>query len=137
LREERARYLVGCDGTRSLARQCIGSSLDDLESHERWLVVDVLLDVERPDLGDHSIQFCDPARPMTYVRGVGKWRRWERMLMPGDDAETIAQPESIWRLLARRVTPAQARLERPPVYTFHSVVAIGQWLVARARADRG
>lgn len=121
----RAKYVVGCDGARSIVRRFMGTELDDLESHERWLVVDVLLQRERPDLGDHSVQFCDPARPSTYVRGVGNRRRWELMLMPGDDPATITRPESIWGLLSRWVTPQEATLERPAVYTFHSVVARG------------
>ncbi|HYP83295.1 bifunctional 3-(3-hydroxy-phenyl)propionate/3-hydroxycinnamic acid hydroxylase [Variovorax sp.] len=120
-----ARYVVGCDGARSLVRRVMGTTLDDLQSHERWLVLDVLLKRERPDLGDHSIQFCDPARPATYVRGVGVRRRWELMLMPGDDAATITRPEAVWPLLAKWLTPDDATLERPAVYTFHSVVARG------------
>ncbi len=120
-----ARYVVGCDGARSLVRQAMGSGLDDLQSHERWLVLDVLLKRDRPDLGDHSIQYCDPKRPATYVRGVGRRRRWELMLMPGDDPATITRPESVWPLLSRWITPADAELERPAVYTFHSVVATG------------
>lgn len=120
-----ARYVVGCDGARSLVRRFMGTELDDLKSHERWLVLDVLLKRPRPDLGDHSIQFCDPRRPSTYVRGVGDRRRWELMLMPGDDPATITRPEHVWPLLARWVTPDDATLERPAVYTFHSVVARG------------
>jgi len=120
-----ARYVVGCDGARSLVRRVMDTALDDLESHERWLVLDVLLQRERPDLGDHSIQYCDPARPATYVRGVGMRRRWELMLMPGDDPATITRPEAIWPLLAKWLTPDDAVLERPAVYTFHSVVARG------------
>lgn len=120
-----ARWVVGCDGARSLVRRVMGTELDDLNSHERWLVVDVLLKRERPDLGDFSVQFCDPRRPSTYVRGVGERRRWELMLMPDDDAATIMQPESVWRLLSRWVTPEDAVLERPALYTFHSVVARG------------
>jgi 3-(3-hydroxy-phenyl)propionate hydroxylase len=120
-----ARYVVGCDGARSIVRRFMGTELDDLQSHERWLVVDVLLQGERPDLGDHSVQFCDPARPATYVRGVGNRRRWELMLMPGDDPATITRPEAIWSLLSPWVTPGEAVLERPAVYTFHSVVARG------------
>ena len=120
-----ARYVVGCDGARSLVRRFMGTELDDLQSHERWLVLDVLLKRPRPDLGDHSIQFCDPRRPSTYVRGVGERRRWELMLMPGDDPATITRPEHVWPLLARWVTPDDATLERPAVYTFHSVVARG------------
>ncbi|MEO8523635.1 MAG: bifunctional 3-(3-hydroxy-phenyl)propionate/3-hydroxycinnamic acid hydroxylase [Caldimonas sp.] len=120
-----ARYVVGCDGARSLVRRFMGTELEDLQSHERWLVLDVLLKRERPDLGDHSIQFCDPRRPATYVRGVGNRRRWELMLMPGDDPATITRPEAVWPLLSRWITPDDGVLERPAVYTFHSVVARG------------
>lgn len=120
-----ARYVVGCDGARSLVRRLMGTELDDLQSHERWLVLDVLLKRERPDLGDHTMQYCDPRRPATYARGVGMRRRWELMLMPGDDPIAMVRPEMVWPLLSRWVTPEDATLERPAVYTFHSVVARG------------
>ncbi|QIL79424.1 bifunctional 3-(3-hydroxy-phenyl)propionate/3-hydroxycinnamic acid hydroxylase [Diaphorobacter sp. HDW4A] len=121
----RARYVVGCDGARSTVRRFMGTELDDLRSHERWLVVDIILRKERADLGDHAVQYCDPARPATYVRGPGARRRWEFMLMPGEDASVMSRPEMIWQLLSRWVTPEDADLERPAVYTFHSVVAKG------------
>lgn len=121
----RAGFVVGCDGARSTIRRFMGTELEDLKSHERWLVVDVVLRRERPDLGDHSVQYCDPARPATYVRGAGERRRWELMLLPGEDAAEMSRPEAVWRLLSRWVTPDEATLERPAVYTFHSVVARG------------
>lgn len=121
----RARWVVGCDGARSTVRRFMGTELEDLKSHERWLVVDVILHRDRPELGDHSVQFCDPARPATYVRGPGLRRRWELMLMPGEDAAAMSSPQVIWRLLSRWITPEDAVLERPAVYTFHSVVARG------------
>ena len=125
LASTRARFVVGCDGARSLVRRFMGTELDDLRSHERWLVVDLILRRPRPDLGDYSVQFCDPRRPATYVRGPGDRRRWELMLMPGDDPVEMTRPERIWSLLERWVTPQDAVLERPAVYTFHSVVARG------------
>ncbi len=125
LRQAAARYVVGCDGARSLVRRLMGTELEDMKSHERWLVVDVVLKREREDLGDHSIQYCDPARPATYVRGVGSRRRWELMVMPGEDPAVMTRPEAIWKLLSKWVTPDDAELERPAVYTFHSVVAQG------------
>ena len=39
-----ARYVVGCDGARSLVRQAIGSKHLDLGLHQPWLVVDLLCD---------------------------------------------------------------------------------------------
>lgn len=121
----RARYVVGCDGARSLVRRLLGTELEDMKSHERWLVVDVILKRDRPDLGDHAIQYCDPARPATYVRGAGARRRWELMLLPHENSLEMSRTERIWELLSRWVTPDDAVLERPAVYTFHSVVARG------------
>jgi 3-(3-hydroxy-phenyl)propionate hydroxylase len=125
LLQTRAKWVVGCDGARSTVRRFMGTELEDLRSHERWLVVDVILKRERPDLGDHSIQYCDPSRPATYVRGPGMRRRWELMLMPKEDPAAMSSPDAIWSLLSRWVTPDDAVLERPAVYTFHSVVAQG------------
>jgi 3-(3-hydroxy-phenyl)propionate hydroxylase len=118
-----ARYVVGCDGARSLVRRLMDVPLRDLKSHERWLVVDLLLKRPRDDLGDHSIQFCDPEGPGTYVRGIGIRRRWELMLRPDEDTNAATAPEQVWRRLSRWITPADADLERATVYTFHSVVA--------------
>ena len=130
------RYAVGCDGGRSLVRQAMGSALDDLGLHQPWLVVDIELEPEREpeleiapgaekkvDLPEHTIQYCDPARPITYVRGTGNRRRWEIMLMPGDDPATMMEPAQVWQFLSRWVTPRDARLARGAVYTFHSLIA--------------
>jgi len=123
LRTLDAAYVVGADGARSLARRLIGSEMTDLGLHERWLVFDAL--VKRPwsVLGDHSVQFCDPRRPATYVRGVGNRRRFEIMLHPEDDADEIARPASVWSLISQWMTPEDADLERAAVYTFHALVA--------------
>ena len=113
----RAREVVGCDGANSLTRAAIGEGFDDLGFDERWLVIDLILTRPRPELGDHSIQFCDPDRPATYVRGVGDRRRWEIALRDGE------VPTDPWPLLARWIAPDDAMLERCAVYTFRSAVA--------------
>jgi 3-(3-hydroxy-phenyl)propionate hydroxylase len=119
----RARYVVGCDGARSLVRRLIGSGMHDLGFHERWLVLDVLLKRPRPDLGDYSVQHCDPARPATYVRGTGNRRRWEITLHPEEDSQVMVTPPRVWELLRKWLTPDDAEIERAAVYTFHSVIA--------------
>ena len=123
LAEVRAAYVIGCDGARSLVRRFIGSGMDDLGFHERWLVIDVLLKRARDDLGDYSLQHCDPRRPATYVRGTGTRRRWEITVLPDEDSQEIAQPAKVWELLSRWITPDDAEIERAAVYTFHSVIA--------------
>ena len=117
-----ARYVVGCDGARSLVREQITNRAEDLGFHERWLVVDLLLRRERPDLGDYTIQYCHPRTPMTYVRGPGPRRRWEIFIADLPDARALAQ-EYIRQRLKRWLTPAEAAVERAAVYTFHSVIA--------------
>lgn len=130
--ELNARYVVGCDGARSLVRRAIGSRRVDLGLHQPWLVVDLICDPDVPRvraLPDHSVQLCDPARPMTIVNvGTapgGLRRRWEIMLMPGDDPARVTEPDLFWPMIARWLGPQDARPERAAVYTFHSVVQEG------------
>jgi 3-(3-hydroxy-phenyl)propionate hydroxylase len=107
-------------------RRFIGSGMDDLGFHERWLVIDALLQRNRPDLGDFSVQHCDPRRPATYIRGTGNRRRWEITIHPDEDAQAATQSARIWELLSRWITPDEAEIERAAVYTFHSAIA-RQW----------
>jgi 3-(3-hydroxy-phenyl)propionate hydroxylase len=126
LKEVHAAYVIGCDGARSLVRRFIGSGMHDLGFHERWLVIDVLLKRARDDLGDYSLQHCDPARPATYVRGTGVRRRWEITILPDEDSQEVVQTAKVWNLLSRWITPDDAEIERAAVYTFHSAIA-QQW----------
>jgi 3-(3-hydroxy-phenyl)propionate hydroxylase len=122
--------VVGCDGARSLVRRLIGSPIEDLGFHERWLVVDALLKRTVPSLGEYSVQYCDAARPATYVRGVGDRRRWEIALLPDEDPTAMVAPGTVWRLLERWLTPEDAELERAVCYTFHSAIA-ARWRSGR------
>ena len=121
--ECRARYVVGCDGARSLVRQLMGTSMEDLGFHERWLVVDAILRRPRPDLGDYSVQHCSKLRPATYVRGTGDRRRWEIAVLPEEDDAAIVQPAKVLEVLAPWVAPEDVELERVALYTFHSMIA--------------
>jgi 3-(3-hydroxy-phenyl)propionate hydroxylase len=131
-----ARYVVGCDGARSTVRRFMGAELQDLRSHERWIVLDMILEVPPegvPEAADETgrvidaIQYCDPARPTTFVPMPGNRHRWEFMLMPHDDAATITRPERIYELLKPwNIDPAKSTIERAVVYTFHSALST-QW----------
>ena len=120
-----ARYVVGCDGARSLVRKVLGSPMTDLGLRQSWLVFDVVLKDNAPALPDHTVQFCDPARPMTWCNVTGRRRRWEIMLMPGDDPARLVQPETLWQLVSRWMKPEHADIERAAIYTFHSLIAEG------------
>ncbi|MBS0562137.1 MAG: bifunctional 3-(3-hydroxy-phenyl)propionate/3-hydroxycinnamic acid hydroxylase [Proteobacteria bacterium] len=119
----RARYVVGCDGARSLVRRLMGAPMEDLGFHERWLVVDAILKRPRPDLGDHSVQYCSRRRSATYVRGTGNRRRWEIAVHPDEDCAAMTQPAHVMKLLKSWVGPEDVALERHALYTFHSAIA--------------
>jgi 3-(3-hydroxy-phenyl)propionate hydroxylase len=140
LGELTARYVVGCDGARSTVRRFMGAALQDLRSHERWIVLDMIL--ERPPAGVpeaadetgrviDAIQYCDPARPTTFIPMPGKRHRWEFMLMPQDDPVAITNPDRIYQLLKPwDIDPAKSTIERAVVYTFHSALST-QWRLGR------
>lgn len=120
-----ARYVVGCDGARSLIRKALNAPLKDLGLHQPWLVFDALLKPGAPELPSYTVQHCDPARPMTYCNVTGNRRRWEIMLMPGDVPQEMVKPARLWPLLSRWIRPEHAEIERAVIYTFHSVIAQG------------
>jgi hypothetical protein len=114
---------VGCDGGNSFVRRSLGIRFEDLDFHEPWLVVDMIVEDEHAQLPQTNIQFCSPARPHTYVVGPGRLRRWEFMILPGENADEINRETRIWELLSPWLRPDQARLWRSATYTFHALVA--------------
>jgi 3-(3-hydroxy-phenyl)propionate hydroxylase len=125
----RARYLIGADGARSTIRKQCGTAVDDLQFDQPWLVVDTVLrrPVALPELVQ---QICDPARPTTFIPMSGDRRRWEFMLLPGETAGDMEQPERIAELLSPWVTADDAEIVRAVVYTFHAVLA-SPWRTGR------
>ena len=119
-----ARYAVGCDGGGSFVRRRLGIGFESLDFDEPWLVVDVLVDEDRLDkLPADIVQYCDPARPTTYVVGPRNHRRWEFMLLPGEDPEAMNRTDALWRLLSPWLKPDEATLWRAAPYVFHALVA--------------
>lgn len=120
----RARYVIGCDGASSTVRRLAGIALEDLVFDEPWLVVDVKVEPHAlAGLPQNSAQFCDPARPASYIVGPGNHRRWEIMLLPGEDPLQMAQPDAVWPLLSKWLTPEDGELWRAAAYRFHALVA--------------
>lgn len=120
-KQVRSRYLIGCDGAWSPVREAMGLELEDLKFDEPWLVVDVCVN-ETAVLPDATIQYCDPARPCTFVHGPGDLRRWEIMLLPGEDPAAMREETQIWSLLSRWMTPEHGRIWRAATYRFHALV---------------
>jgi 3-(3-hydroxy-phenyl)propionate hydroxylase len=119
-----ADYMIACDGASSGTRQQLGIIFEDLVFDEPWLVVD--LQVNNAALGklpETAAQFCDPSRPTSFIVGPGNHRRFEIMLLPGEDLREMEEPAQVWRLLARWIKPDDATLWRAASYRFHALVA--------------
>ncbi|ANI79448.1 MULTISPECIES: bifunctional 3-(3-hydroxy-phenyl)propionate/3-hydroxycinnamic acid hydroxylase [Sphingobium] len=140
-RTERARYVIACDGSRSAVRKALGIALDDLDFEEPWLVVDAEVDgpVRFPDLWGVpkaadlqklSVMICDPKRPATIVPGRGNHRRWEFMLLPGEDDSVLMQPDNVAALVAPYLTDVPHKIVRAATYRFHGLIA-EQWRQGR------
>ncbi|CAN5693005.1 bifunctional 3-(3-hydroxy-phenyl)propionate/3-hydroxycinnamic acid hydroxylase [soil metagenome] len=128
-----ARYVIGADGANSFVREASGLSMTDLGFRADWLVVDFRPSdpskhLDMPQAG----QICDPARPITLMRHMGrKHVRWEMMLLPGETAADITQPAKVWSMIDRWVGPEDGVIDRAAVYTFKSAVA-DAWVSGRA-----
>lgn len=119
-----ARYVVGCDGAWSTVRQLSGMKFEDLVFDEPWLVVDVKVHEDAMEnLPSTSAQFCNPARPTSFIMGPKNHRRWEIMLLPGEDPREMEKPENVWGLLSPWLTPRDGELWRAAAYRFHALVA--------------
>ncbi|WP_026926384.1 bifunctional 3-(3-hydroxy-phenyl)propionate/3-hydroxycinnamic acid hydroxylase [Granulicoccus phenolivorans] len=121
----RGRYLVACDGGGSPVRRRLGISMTDLGFHENWLVVDAIVedDATLARLPETQVQYCEPTRPATFINLVGRRRRWEIALDPGELPVGPVATEDVWAWLERWIAPGEARIERAAAYMFHGLVA--------------
>lgn len=118
------KYLVACDGGASPIRTRLGIALEDLNFHEPWLVVDAIINDDKlDDLPQTQVQYCESARPATFVVLPGNHRRWEIMLQPGDSLSPEFPESELWPLLERWIRPGDGKLWRAAAYRFHGLVA--------------
>jgi 3-(3-hydroxy-phenyl)propionate hydroxylase len=82
------------------------------------------------DLQRLSVMMCDPKRPATVVPGRGNHRRWELMLLPGEDDAAMMAPDKVAELLAPYIGHVPHKIVRSATYRFHGLVA-EQWQVGR------
>ncbi|OBK24433.1 3-(3-hydroxyphenyl)propionate hydroxylase [Mycobacterium asiaticum] len=117
----RARYVVGCDGGRSMTRAMMGVSFDGTTSATRWLVVDIAND----PLGHPNSEVgADPERPYASISIAHGIRRFEFMIHAHESDEQAEDPAFLTRMLARMVPyPERVEVIRRRVYTHHSRIA--------------
>ncbi|OMC27244.1 3-(3-hydroxyphenyl)propionate hydroxylase [Mycobacterium colombiense] len=117
----RARYVVGCDGGRSMTRRVMGVSFDGTTSSTRWLVVDIAND----PLGHPNSEVgADPERPYASISIAHGIRRFEFMIHADETDEQAEDPAFLTQMLARMVPhPDRVDVIRRRVYTHHSRIA--------------
>jgi 3-(3-hydroxy-phenyl)propionate hydroxylase len=125
-----ARYVVGCDGARSIVRPLVGGEFEQLAPSRPWVVVDLVLTRPVEGLPEEMVHYCDPRRPVTYIRNVGARRRWEFMVLPDEDPREMEALEKVWELLSPWLGPDDAEIYRAVAYTFHSLLA-SRWRSGR------
>jgi 2-polyprenyl-6-methoxyphenol hydroxylase-like FAD-dependent oxidoreductase len=119
----RASYVIGVDGASSFVRTNLGIERDDVGFNERWLDVDMKTlspIVFAPNIG----QICDPARPRMLMPLGRSHRRFEWMVLPGEDDAVMEDPGTAWKLLEEfGVTPESHEIARQIVYVFQARMA--------------
>lgn len=119
----RARYVVGCDGGRSVVRRECGIEMTGANYPEPWLVVDLKL--EKPALRHlpYFNFYCDPTRPQLSCPQPDGHHRFEFMLLPGETKEQMEEMTTVRRLISRFVDPDEVEVLRRLVYTFNALTA--------------
>lgn len=116
-----AKWLVGCDGGRSLVRRTLGIEFDGITDATRWVVIDLKNDpVGLPD----SYLHCVPSRPFVSIALPHGMRRLEFMVFGDEAEEELCSATGIQALLARALPhPERADVLRARVYTHNARLA--------------
>jgi 3-(3-hydroxy-phenyl)propionate hydroxylase len=115
------RWLVGCDGLGSTVRTAAGIGFPGDTYPQPWLVVDAL-NRDGDDVPSSVGFVLDPARPCVAMAQRDR-RRWEWMLLPGEDPDRMASAATVRALVGDWVDPDELDIERAAVFTFHARTA--------------
>lgn len=121
--ELECQYLIAADGGRSTIRRLFDFPVKDYGNKKNWLVVDSYYHGDNADaFTEIHQQICNPARPTTFVNGVGNHFRWEFMLHDHEDMQEFETIEAVESLLAGQVNVKDFDIFRFKTYTFHNLV---------------
>jgi 3-(3-hydroxy-phenyl)propionate hydroxylase len=121
----RARWLVGCDGGRSVVRSQLGIAMRGRSFPNPWLVVDIKEKVRGDGL--HHLPYfnfiCDPKCPTVSCVQPNGHHRFEFMLMPGQSREWMEDPATVRTFLSKYIDVDKFEILRTLVYTFNALMA--------------
>lgn len=118
----RAQYVIGADGGRSRVRKQMGIELNGLTHPRKWVVVDAGNDqLDAPYTALHA----DPQRPFVCIYLPYQQRRWEFMLLEGEDEARMCEEPVIRELIRAHIGEGADELDiiRIRAYTHNSRVA--------------
>jgi len=113
-------YLIACDGGQSDIRKSLGIKLGGWTYEQDWIVLDA---VDDPDKETISRFYCDPARPAVSIASPNGGRRYEFMLLPGEERDEVLSDDHLAQLLAPYRPWDRDKITRRAVYTFHARIA--------------
>ncbi len=115
------RWLIGCDGGRSMVRKSLDIDFDGITDATRWVVIDLKNDpIGLPD----SYLHCVPSRPYVSIALPHGMRRLEFMVFGEESEEELCSPAGVQALLARALPhPERADVMRSRVYTHNARLA--------------
>ncbi|HJT55495.1 MAG TPA: bifunctional 3-(3-hydroxy-phenyl)propionate/3-hydroxycinnamic acid hydroxylase, partial [Ktedonobacteraceae bacterium] len=113
-------YLLACDGGKSTIRRALGIPMQGSTYTQKWLVIDSIQDEQ---LSKTITFFCNPQRPAVTVPSPQQGRRWEFMLLPGEQEVELLKPETIHQLIQQVSGAYDPHIIRQAIYTFHAVLA--------------
>lgn len=117
-----AQYVIGADGGRSSVRKKLGIELLGMTHPRKWVVVDTRNDqLDAPYTALHA----DPQRPFVCIYLPYRQRRWEFMLLEGEDEARMCEEATIRTLIRGHIGDAEEQLDivRIRAYTHNSRVA--------------
>ncbi len=120
-----ARYVIGCDGGRSLVRKAMGTELESADFDQAWVVVDAKSRSggKNPALPAVHQQICDPRQPITYVPMAGPYYEWQFMVMNGLSEREATDVAFVRAQLRKLVDLDNFDIIRIAYYRFHALWA--------------
>ncbi|MBK6312913.1 MAG: FAD-dependent monooxygenase [Blastocatellia bacterium] len=118
----RAKWVVGCEGGRSVTREAIGASMESVAPRRPWLIADTLLrnPADATLLPDGFRYVLANERLTIYAHGFGLNRRWEFQLAEGEDAPSR---ETVISWISAFIDPARLEILRVVPYAHTSLLA--------------
>jgi len=113
-------YLLACDGAKSGIRRQLGIAMRGSTFSQKWLVIDTINDT---DPTEAAVFFCNPKRPSVTVPAPHASRRWEFMILPGENEKELLYDDRIRSLIRQVGGSRNPQIKRRQIYTFHAAIA--------------